>query len=71
MAGLRMPVLFIVGSEDPLFKPAIIRSVHELVPGAEYVELEGSGHSGDLEDAQLFDGVVGRFLDRHVLRTPE
>jgi 3-oxoadipate enol-lactonase len=65
--ALRLPVLFLVGSEDPLTPPAILHRVHEIIEGSEYVEFEGLGHSVYFEDGPEFNEVVGDFLARHVL----
>ena len=40
-----VPVMFLVGSEDVLAKPAIVRGAHQLMPESALVEVPGSGHS--------------------------
>ena len=65
--ALQVPTLFLVGSDDPLAAPAIIREVCAIHPNAEYVEVPGSGHSVYFEDAAAFNDNVGRFLDKHLL----
>jgi pimeloyl-ACP methyl ester carboxylesterase len=67
VAALRVPALFIVGSEDPLIPPQIIRQVHELVPDSEYVEFEGCGHSVYWESPGEFNETVAAFLAKHSL----
>src|SRR6185312_3019106 len=52
LAETGIPILFIAGSEDVLFPPAIVRKVHALVPASEYVEVENSGHSVYFEQPQ-------------------
>ncbi len=64
--ALDLPVLFLVGSEDPLTPPAILHRVHEVIEGSEYVEFEGLGHSVYFEDGPGFNEVVGDFLARNV-----
>jgi 3-oxoadipate enol-lactonase len=64
--ALQVPVLFLVGSEDPLTPPDVIHRVHELIEGSEYVEVEGCGHSVYFEDPVSFNDIVGGFLARHV-----
>ncbi len=44
LRSLDVPTLVIHGSEDPLIAPDAGRRTAELVPGAEYVEIEGMGH---------------------------
>ena len=65
VAALAVPTLFVVGSEDPIFPPTLIKAVHELMPGSRYVELDGCGHSGYFEDAPAFNAHVGGFLAEH------
>jgi len=65
VAALTVPTLLLVGSEDPTFPPPIIRAVHDLMPGSQYVELDGCGHSGYFEGAVEFNERVGTFLAAH------
>ena len=66
VAALRVPTLFIAGSADPLIPPQIIRRVQELVPGSQYIEFEGCGHSVYWENAAAFNETLGSFLREHV-----
>ncbi|MCC6236040.1 MAG: alpha/beta hydrolase [Dehalococcoidia bacterium] len=66
VARLETPVLWLVGAEDPTVPPEIVRTMHELTPGSEYVEIDGCGHSVYFEDAPAFNRAVGAFLARHV-----
>lgn len=65
VAALRVPTLWLVGAEDPTVPPEVVRRMHALTPGSEYVEVPGSGHSVYFEDAAAFNQHVGAFLDRH------
>jgi pimeloyl-ACP methyl ester carboxylesterase len=60
---LNVPVLFVVGEHDPIFPPAIIRSVAAEVKGARIVELPGAGHSPYFETPDAWNRAVGEFLD--------
>ena len=64
VAALTVPVLFIVGSEDPLTPPPLIRRVHELVEGSEYREFPALGHSVYFEDPVGFNEAVEEFIGR-------
>ncbi len=66
VAGLTVPTLFLVGSEDGLTPPEIIWQVHEIVPGSRYEEVAGCGHSVYFEDPETFNRIVGTFLAEHV-----
>jgi len=61
-ARLRIPTLFLVGAEDPLFPPAAVASLQRLVPGSFYAEVSGAGHSAYFERPDEFDDMVLSFL---------
>lgn len=56
------PVLCVVGDRDPLFPPAAVRALADLLPDARVSEIPGSGHSPYFEDPELWNLVVRRFL---------
>ena len=60
--GLAVPSMFLVGSEDALTPPEILRAVHEIVPGSKFVEVPGCGHSVYFEQPDTFNEIVGGFL---------
>jgi pimeloyl-ACP methyl ester carboxylesterase len=60
--GLAVPSLFLVGSEDVLTPPEILRSVHEIVPDSRFVEVPGCGHSVYFEKPDTFNEIVSGFL---------
>jgi pimeloyl-ACP methyl ester carboxylesterase len=59
---LSVPVLFIVGSLDPLFPARDIRKAASFVPGARVIEIPGSGHSPYFEDAERWNQALLDFL---------
>jgi pimeloyl-ACP methyl ester carboxylesterase len=59
---LNAPVLFVVGGDDPIFPPAVIRSVAGEVKGARVVEIPGTGHSPYFEKPQPWNDAVLAFL---------
>jgi 2-succinyl-6-hydroxy-2,4-cyclohexadiene-1-carboxylate synthase len=63
LAGLRVPTLFVVGSRDRLFPPAVIRRAAARLAGARVVEIEGAGHSPYFEKAPEWNARVAEFLD--------
>ena len=63
LVRLQVPVLFIVGLEDVLFPPDVIRELHRLVPGSTLVEVPDAGHSVYYEQPQIFNHTVHRFLE--------
>ena len=58
----RFPVLFIVGSEDLVFPPEIIREAAAQVPGSQVVEIPETGHSPYFEAPNEWNQVVFQFL---------
>ena len=62
-AQLTMPVLCIVGDSDPLFPPASIRALADLLPDARVVEISGCGHSPYFEDPAAWNTVTRHFLE--------
>ena len=64
VAALKLPFLFIVGSEDTLTPPDLLQQVHVAIEGSEYVEFPGLGHSVYFEDPDGFNSAVDDFLAR-------
>lgn len=58
-----VPALFIVGDEDALTVPPLIRATAAAVGGAQLVEVAGSGHSVYFERPDAFNRAVAEFLD--------
>ncbi len=67
LEALKVPTMFLVGDDDKIVYPAVVRMVHEQIPGSEYVEVEGCGHSVYWERPEAFNQLVGEFLRRHLL----
>lgn len=62
LAATRIPTLFLVGAEDPLYPPAAVRALRRALPGSGYVEIEGAGHSAYFERPAEFNEAVLAFL---------
>ncbi|MEL6704829.1 MAG: alpha/beta hydrolase, partial [Bacteroidota bacterium] len=64
VAGLAMPTLVIVGSEDNITPPKLAEDVHEASVGQpkRLVEVEGGGHNG-LEAYDAFHSALAEFYD--------
>jgi 3-oxoadipate enol-lactonase len=65
VAALKVPTMFIVGSEDGLTPPAILQDVHELIPGSTFEEFEGCGHSVYWENPERYNSTLATFLEQH------
>ena len=59
---ISVPMLFVVGSEDPVASPAIMRDMASRVQGADLVELPGVGHLSPVEASDAFTNAVMPFL---------
>ena len=57
-----VPTLFIVGTEDGLTLPWLMRATAEAVGGSTLVEIEGAGHSPYAEQTEIYNDVLERFL---------
>ena len=62
LAALNIPILFLVGAEDAITPPEIVRLAHEQVPGSQFDVIEEAGHSAYFERAGAFNERVSRFL---------
>jgi pimeloyl-ACP methyl ester carboxylesterase len=62
LAGIRVPVLAVVGEEDTLTPAAESRRIADGVPDGRLVELPGAGHLANLEDPEGFGEVLQEFL---------
>jgi 3-oxoadipate enol-lactonase len=65
IAAVRAPTLFVVGSEDDIFPPAVIERCAEVIPGAVVEQIPGTGHSPYFEAPALWNRVVSDFLTAH------
>jgi pimeloyl-ACP methyl ester carboxylesterase len=57
-----VPMLFLVGSEDVLQPPDVVRGAAAMVPGAQFTLVQDSGHSVYFEQPDVFNFEVDRFL---------
>jgi 3-oxoadipate enol-lactonase len=62
LAETRIPTLFVVGEDDILAPPHIVRAVHELIPGSKFHLIPGAGHSAHFEQPAAFNAAVLDFL---------
>lgn len=64
LAGLTRPCLVIAFSADLITPPAACREVHQAIPSATYVELQGLGHFGFLENPDAVNQALIDFLGK-------
>ncbi|MQA65344.1 MAG: 3-oxoadipate enol-lactonase [Alphaproteobacteria bacterium] len=65
LAAIRVPTLFIAGSEDIACPAAGVRAEAVLVPGAEFAVIEGAAHISNIERPDAVSRTVGDFIARH------
>jgi len=63
LARTKVPVMFVVGEDDVLCPPALVRAAHEAVPGSRFEVIPGSGHSAYFETPKAFNEIVLGFID--------
>ena len=63
--GCTVPTLCLVGSDDGVTPPPLIKALADELPNAQYVEVPGAGHSVYFEQPQRFNELVGDFLKKH------
>lgn len=64
IAGLHVPVLYLVGEHDLITSPEMIREAQGLIPGAAFHQVDAAGHSCYFERAAEWNRAVGEFLAR-------
>lgn len=59
---INVPTLILVGSMDHRAPPTIARTLADSIHGAQYKELTDAGHLPMLDQPELFDQCLGKFL---------
>ena len=62
VAGIRVPTLLIRGSASDLLAPEVAARMVQCIPGAQYFEVHGAGHSVPLDAPEAFVSAVRSFL---------
>jgi 3-oxoadipate enol-lactonase len=63
---IHVPTLIVVGAEDTLTPPANAEEMHRAVAGSELAQIPAAGHLSNLEQPELFDAALARFLSHRV-----
>lgn len=61
LAPLKIPTLFIVGTQDEIFPPAAVADAAARVPGSQVELIEGAGHSPYFEQPGVWNALVQDF----------
>jgi len=62
LAGIAVPTLVVVGSDDVLTPPSVSDTLAARIPGAKRVLIPGAGHLSNLEQPELFNEAMRLFL---------
>jgi len=62
LSRLKVPTLLIVGEEDLIFPPRVIRAVQNLIPNAEMEVVPAAAHSAHFEQPEIFNRLVLDFF---------
>ncbi|MGH9188876.1 MAG: alpha/beta fold hydrolase [Acidimicrobiales bacterium] len=63
LAGIGVPTLVLVGEQDRLSPPEVVREWQQRIPGSRLTVLPDAGHLSNLEAADAFNTAVGDLLD--------
>jgi 3-oxoadipate enol-lactonase len=63
--SIAVPTLVMCGSEDVATPPALVKSMADMIAGAQFVTIEGSGHLPCIEAPSLVALQIGAFLKEH------
>ena len=64
---VRVPTLVIAGERDFFCPPRVAREMARHIPGAELFVVPGGSHAAIIEQPELFDARLARFLEQRVL----
>lgn len=62
LSSIAVPVLVVVGEDDPLTPPSAAESMAEAIPGARLEVVPAAGHLSNLENPDAFNRVLEEFL---------
>jgi pimeloyl-ACP methyl ester carboxylesterase len=65
LAGIKVPALIVATDEDAYAPPPVMRAFADAIPGAEFVVIEGAGHSAYWEKPEEWNRAVVGFLQRY------
>ncbi len=66
LPGIDVPTLLVVGEDDAVTPPELMRDMQGSIPGSRLVIIPGAGHVPPMEQPEGFNQVFGAFLERLV-----
>ncbi len=70
LPSIGVPTLLIAGSEDRVAPANVMERMAQKIPGAEFVQLQGCGHLGPMDQPDAFNEALRGFLERRILLGP-
>ena len=66
LSTIHVPTLIVVGDQDSLTPPADSELMRAGIAGAELTVIPGAGHLTNLEQPELFNAALARFLSHRL-----
>ena len=66
LASIHCPTLILAGEEDTITPPQLSREMQQALGGAELVVVPRAGHLSSLEQPDVFNAALARFLEHRV-----
>ncbi len=66
LSTIHCPVQILVGGEDAITPPPLSEQMNRDIAGSELVVIKGAGHMSNMEQPQLFNDALTRFLEHRV-----
>jgi 3-oxoadipate enol-lactonase len=66
LSTIHVPTLILVGAEDTVTPPALSEKMHAAIVGSELTVIPGAGHLTNLEQPDLFNAALARFLSHRL-----
>ena len=63
LGEIRLPTLYLVGTQDLGAPPPVVRAMHAATPGSRYVEVPAAGHISAVERPASFNIAVRSFIN--------
>ena len=63
LSTIHFPTLIVVGDEDTVTPPPLAEKMHRSIAGSELTVIAGAGHLSNLEQPEVFNGALARFLE--------
>jgi pimeloyl-ACP methyl ester carboxylesterase len=66
LPSIHVPTLVLVGEEDTITPPSAAEDIHARIAGSELVRIPRAGHLSNLEQPEIFNAALARFLEHRV-----